>query len=197
MDSFPEQRIKIASIAQSRLAHQAIQKLIGSTITSEKEFESRVQDILSQAIHDKNSEIYRLEKKSQQLSSELTSVNARASKLSGDVLRQKRIANAAQIKLHHQSKGVSIASTEAVSASLSRQSSWWRVHANLVKRGRQLRLEKGKKLRPVIDFTQTVEVTAMLQHPRLDTLLDFKVYVRKSIDQRWAHEFLQVIALFL
>jgi hypothetical protein len=42
---------------------------------------------------------------------------------------------------------------------------------------------------------QGIEVTAMLQHPRLFDLLAFKSYVRKSIDEKWAFNFLQSFGL--
>lgn len=138
LEKFPEQRVSILSLAQTRMAQEAIQKLIGSTISSEKEFQARITELLSQAINDKNKEIYRLDRKGKELQDELERAKEGAKALTMQAVQQKRRANAFQIQLHRQSEQVD--ARPAVAAPVTRRlkpdSKWHLVKPKILNLGK-------------------------------------------------------------
>ncbi len=195
---FPEQRVNILSLVQARLAQQAIQNLIGTPVTSEKEFQSRVGELISQAIHDKNLEIFRLDKRTKELAAEVQAAAERSKTMSVSLMLQKRTAHEALLQLHRSKENPGTSQdkkTQSSSQSLLKSASnWFRVKPHLVKAGRRRRFELGRFVE-TYDFSKPADVTAMLSHPRLANLLAFKHYVRKSIDEKWAHNFLESYGL--
>ena len=91
-DEFPEQKVNIISVAQARISHTAIQSLIGSEIKSAEELTSKIKDILSQAIGDKNKEIFKLNKEIGSLK-EINNKHEKLLEVQGAILlRNKRLA---------------------------------------------------------------------------------------------------------
>eukprot|EP01091_Cochliopodium_minus_P010421 TRINITY_DN2755_c0_g1_i2.p1 TRINITY_DN2755_c0_g1~~TRINITY_DN2755_c0_g1_i2.p1 ORF type:complete len:1127 (+),score=430.44 TRINITY_DN2755_c0_g1_i2:34-3381(+) len=98
-EKFPEQKVNIISVSQARVSHTAIQSLIGSEIKSGEEITSKIKDILSQAIGDKNKEIFKLNTEIKDLKEKMKK-DTNLLEVQGAILtRNKRLARSNGLKL--------------------------------------------------------------------------------------------------